>query len=130
MSFECEVHAATPEQLEFAYIFWMFAELSPQGCAFSASEVTRLATQIKLPLWLLDVMRAAIYERLKRTDVTQYSERMQTWWRERQEADRLRREVAEHAAAEKIELQAALAKLTPRELALIKKEAATIWKIR
>lgn len=68
---------------------------------------------------IADTIVAELCERLQRVDVTKYSLEMQIWWRDHQEADRRREEAERQQLIDAFDRAAALAKLTPREKALL-----------
>ncbi len=68
-----------------------------------------------------DSLVAELCGRLQELDVTEYSLEMQMWWRDHQRADARRVEKELKEAKDAAAYEAAVAKLTPYELSLIKK---------
>lgn len=67
----------------------------------------------------LDDLTAYLCARLQRVDPTEYSLELQMWWRDHQKADKYRAEAELQKKRSKEEKDAALAKLTPYERALL-----------
>lgn len=66
-----------------------------------------------------DAMVSELCSRLQGVDVKKYSLEMQMWWRDHQEADKLRVELEIAANKDKAARQAAVSKLTPHERKLL-----------
>ena len=67
-----------------------------------------------------DQLVASLCERIKTIDVSKYSLEMQIWWRDHQAADAARLKAEELKRKEDAEVEAALDKLTDREVSLLR----------